>query len=355
MTHSKRNTAPEFRVTTRTLWLAAAAVVACAGLIATPSAATSAKICSKTTKLQFRACYAEVRDDTYTAQAKCSNVIDKDARDECFSDAREERSESYALCRDQREARKGMCDDIGEDAYEPDMNPALFQDPRNPTTTNPYFPLAIGNRWVFQDQEERVEINVLDETKRVEGAIDCLVVNDVVHKNGLLVEDTADWFALRTDGTVVYCGELSLDFEFFEGDDPEEVQLSSIEGSFKTGVEGAKSGTAFLATPTEGTAYRQEWDAGNAEDNGKVLATDYAHGKNAELDQFVPKALADLMCAHSDCVVIRDTSSLDPEAFERKYYAKGLGKFLEVKPNEGLAVPLIECNVDSRCASLPVN
>ena len=47
-------------------------------------------------------------------------------------------------------------------------------------------------------------------------------------------------------------------------------------------------------------------------------------------------------------------SLLDPSAFERKYYARGVGKFLETKPEEGAFVPLVGCNVDPRCDALPI-
>jgi hypothetical protein len=185
-------------------------------------------------------------------------------------------------------AQRGLCDEIGEGSHDPDMDPSLFQDPRNPTATNPYFLLDIGNRWVYQEEDERIEIVILDETKRVED-IDCIVYNDRVFKDGLLVEDTDDWFAIRTDGTIEYCGEGVQDFEMFEGDDPMDVQLVSIDGSFKAGVDGAKSGTAFLGDPVPDTTYRQEWDAGNAEGVERVLANDYAYGQNEELDEIVPR------------------------------------------------------------------
>jgi hypothetical protein len=38
---------------------------------------------------------------------------------------------------------------------------------------------------------------------------------------------------------------------------------------------------------------------------------------------------------------------------ERKYYAPGIGVFLEVEPESGEVVRLVKCNVDPRCASLP--
>jgi hypothetical protein len=39
--------------------------------------------------------------------------------------------------------------------------------------------------------------------------------------------------------------------------------------------------------------------------------------------------------------------------FERKYYARGIGLFLEVNPEDGEIVQLVGCNVDPKCAALP--
>ena len=38
---------------------------------------------------------------------------------------------------------------------------------------------------------------------------------------------------------------------------------------------------------------------------------------------------------------------------ERKYYAPGIGVFLETAPQTGEVVRLVKCNVDPRCALLP--
>lgn len=346
------------RITQRTvgavLWLATVVLIVSSGLIATPVAANdrhAPKVCSRTATTQYQACRFEVLDDYYTSKAFCLNSQDSS---ECILEAYAEKREANDLCKQQRRARRETCEEIGQAAYDPDMDPALFQDPRNLQHPNPYYPLAIGNHAVFQDEDERIEITVLNETKRASG-IDCLVVNDRVFKEGSLVEDTDDWFAVRTDGSIEYCGEDVKDYELFEGDDPMVPQLVSIEGSFKVGEERAKSGTAFLGAPITGAAYRQEWDPGNAEDNGKVLSTHYGYGNDPELDEFVPEALAELMCSDDDCVVIADTSSLDPDAFERKFYARGIGKFLEIKPDEGVAIPIVECNFDARCGSLPID
>ena len=330
----------------------ASLALAATTLVATPAAAGSDGVCSKTAEFQRRACRIDAKSDYLTSKAFCLNELDDVA--DCIADAKSDRRDAREECREQHDARLDLCDVIGEAPYAPDMDPALFQDPLSPGYPNPYFPLDVGNRWVYQEDGERIEIEVLDATKRIAG-IDCIVYRDIVTSDGLLVEATDDWFGIRTNGDIEYCGEEVKDYEYFDGDDPEAPELTSIDGRFKVGVELAKSGTAFLGNPTVGTTYRQEWDPGNAEDVGTVLSTTYGYGTDPELDELVPRALADLMCANHDCIVIADGSTLDPGAFERKYYARGVGKILETKPDEGELVPIIECNMDARCRSLPVD
>jgi hypothetical protein len=319
----------------------------------TKGASSGRGACSQSANSLWTACRIGATEDAFEARAICVNLADAEEREECLSESGDARVETLEECREQRDARRELCEVLGEAPYEPDMNPALFQDPRNPSLENPWFPLAVGNRWVFEDGDERIEIEVRDETKRIAG-VDCIVVNDRAFEDGALVEDTDDWFGLRTDGTVEYCGELARDYELFEGDDPELPQLVSIEGSFKAGVDGAKSGTIMLGAPAVGVTYRQEWLADEAEDVGTVLSTTYRYGESAMLDAAVPQALAELFCSAGDCVVVADTSTLEPDAYEHKYFARGVGLFLETEPSSGSFVPLIDCSHDARCTQLPL-
>jgi hypothetical protein len=317
-----------------------------------PAGSKKDRACSQSANSLLAACRLESSVDAFEARARCVNLADAGERAGCFDEIEDAREEAGDECSEQNEARRALCEEIGEAPYEPDMDPSLFQSPRSPSLPNPWFPLAVGNRWVFQGDGERIEVEVQDETKRIAG-VDCIVVNDRAFVAGVVVEDTDDWFGLRTDGSVEYCGELSQELEVFSGDDPEQPQLVSIEGSFKAGVDGAKSGTLFMGVPIAGTTYRQEWAATEAEDVGTVLSTSYRYGQDAFLDQAVPRGLAELMCANADCVVVADTSTLSPDAYEHKYFARGVGLFLETNPSEGAAVPLIGCSHDPRCASLP--
>ena len=308
--------------------------------------------CSSTARLALHACEREAQADYLLALGKCINVEDAAAQGDC-AEARAAREESMTACRDQREVRREVCAALGEGRYDPAIDPADFDsDYTNLTHPNPYFPLAIGNRWVFGGDEDIV-IEVLDKTKLIE-AVTCIVVNDRVLVDGGLVEDTDDWFAQARSGDVYYFGEEVKDYETFEGDEPREPELVAIDGSFKAGREGDKPGLAFLAMPAVGQTYRQEFSLNNAEDVARILSTSYAFGDDANLDQFVPQELAEALC-EGDCVVVEEFSPLDPgpDGVGRKYYASGIGFFLEIVPESGEVVQLVACNFDPRCEALP--
>jgi len=317
-----------------------------------PAEDGGAGFCTATAQAQHGACRSAVKEAGFAARAVCANLAEEAARAACLDRAREERREAAEACREQRDARRALCAALGEARYEPDFDPAHFQtDFGSPAAPNSYFPLAIGSTWEYAGAEERITVEVRDATKLVEG-VPCLVVNDLVEVGEDVAEDTDDWFALRDDGTVVYCGEISRNFERFPGDDPPEPELVDVEGSWKAGRDGAKAGTLFPGAPQVGQVYRQEWAPGVAEDAARVLSTSYGFGSDAALDELVPQALADALCA-GDCVVTAEFSPLEPDAFERKYYAPGIGLFLEVSPEDHEVVRLVGCDVDPRCATLP--
>ncbi len=309
------------------------------------------RFCSATASALFKGCGNEVKDDFFLAKAKCVNVSDQDERKECLVEAKAAREEDKQLCRQQRAGRLDACRSLGEGRYDPDLNPALFDDPRNPTKPNPYFPLEVGNKWKYLGGTESNILEVLDETKLIAG-VGCIVVRDQVFEDGDLVEDTDDWFCHAKDGNTWYFGEEVKDFESFDGDDPRIPELVSIDGSFKAGRDHDKPGIIFLASPAQGDVYLEEFSPGNAEDMTEILSTTYTFGNDPELDQFVPKRLADRFCS-GDCVVTKNFSLLEPGIFARKYYASGIGFFLEVNPDTGEILQLTDCNFDPRCENLP--
>jgi hypothetical protein len=282
----------------------------------------------------------------------CINVADDEKREACFDDARTARSEAQNLCYDQLAGRYDACTSLGENRYDPEVDPAAFDtDFAHLTKPNRYFPLTIGNRWEYRSGTETNTLEVLNQTKLIAG-VQCIVIRDLVKDKGRLIEATDDWYAQAKDGNVWYCGEEVKNYENFSGDKPVRSELVSIDGSFKAGRNGDKAGIIFQASPTVGQAYLEEFSLGNAEDVTEVLSTTYAFGHDAELDQFVPKQLAKLFCA-GDCVVTKNFSLLEPGIFGRKYYAPGIGVFLEVKPQTGQISQLVKCNFDPRCTPPP--
>ena len=135
-------------------------------------------------------------------------------------------------------------------AYDPKIDPATF----SRTITNRYWPLQPGRTWVFTGTKdgapERVEVAVTRQHKRVLG-VDCVVVSDIVTSNHTLTEKTTDWYAQDAKGSIWYFGEDTKEYK--------NGVVTSTQGTWKAGVDGAKPGIAVQGTPTVGRFYRQEY------------------------------------------------------------------------------------------------
>jgi hypothetical protein len=202
-----------------------------------------------------------------------------------------------------------------QEPYEPVIDPAAF----SATVDNPYFPLLPGARWVMEGSGESAgEVTttaVTDETTTIMGVI-CTVVRDEVKANGELQELTFDWYAQDADGNVWYFGEDTAEYENGE--------VSSREGSWEAGVDGAQPGIIMPADAAVGLAYRQEFYAGQAEDQAEVV----------ELS-----ATADTPAgSYRDVLVTEDWTPLEPDIAERKFYAPGVGLVMEREVRGGQGV-----------------
>ncbi len=311
------------------------------------------KFCSATAQAAFRACGNQTLDDYWIAVGICTNEKEGDDRTVCLKDADDTRVEDNALCREQRVARNGLCDAVGQGRYDPEFEPGAFDsDFTMLSNPNPYYPLGIGNQWDFRSADETIHVEVQNATKLIDD-VRCIVVRDEAKEDGKLIEGTNDWFAQAKNGDVWYCGEETGEFETFRGDRPMKPELVSIDGSFKADRNEDRPGIIFLANPTVGRVYREEASLGNAEDIAEVLSVNYSYGRNPDLDELVPSALARLLCSAGDCVVTKNVALLSPDSVERKYYARGIGVFLETDTESGEVVRLVKCNVDPRCAQLP--
>ena len=302
--------------------------------------------CSRTAQAAFIACKNEMRDDFWIAIGNCNNLSDPDDQSECIEDAKMARAETKEECLAQQEARLELCEDLGEDPYDPELDPADFVDPTTiiKDNANRYFPLVPGTEWVYEAKDidgnllERITVTVTGETKEIEypaesGQIfNCAVVRDVVEeydpdsKEYCVIEDTLDWYAQEANGNVWYFGEISQEFENGE--------LASLEGSWKAGVEDAKPGILMWAIPDpaneDQNPYRQEFSLGNAEDAGEVVS------RNEE-SVTVPYGTFE-----DDVVKTKDWTPIEPDVSEFKYYAPEIGLIKEENPESGEYVVLIK-------------
>lgn len=175
---------------------------------------------------------------------------------------------------------------------------------------NSYWPMRPGTAWVYRETDaegtvQRVDVTVTDRTKTILG-IAAVVVHDVVTQDGELIEDTYDWYAQDTSGNVWYLGEATKEFENGE--------VTTTAGSWQAGVDGAQPGIIVPADPEVGMTYRQEYYAGEAEDEGEILSLD----ERAEVP-FGP---------FDNVLMTKDTTPLDPDVLEHKFYAEGVGPVL---------------------------
>lgn len=314
-------------------------------LVPTSASGNSSNVCVKTaSKLQI-ACRSDVRDDFFTSYSVCMNQSQTEDRNACFKEARSARNEGNQVCRSVRNARKELCALIGPSAYDPLFGEDYIANFVNPldiggaVAPNTYFPLVPDSEWTYEstflDDEgelvtETIRVMVTSEVKVIEG-IPCLVVKDIVDEDGEIIEDTDDWYAQDMDGNVWYCGEIAESFETFEDDDPAEPELTDIDGSWKSGRDGARAGILMPAAPVLGAVIRQEVAWREAED---VIEIEDLKGTEESIAAG---------CA-GDCLVTRDFTPLDPGVSEHKYYAPGIGLILEVDA-EGNRVELISYNI----------
>jgi hypothetical protein len=189
-------------------------------------------------------------------------------------------------------------------------------DPANFTTKidNPYWPMPRGARWVYLSDTERIVVEVTNRRKKIEG-VEALVLRDTVTQRGGggFVEVTDDWYAQDKEGNVWYLGEDTKEYK--------NGKVSSTTGSWEHGVDGAYAGIIMPANPRPGLTYRQEYYEGEAEDVGKVIGTD------AKVT--VPFG------TFENCVKTQDSTPLEPDAVEYKYYARGVGHVLRTTKDGG--------------------
>lgn len=190
-----------------------------------------------------------------------------------------------------------------------DFNPSNFDDPTN--IDNPWLPLKPGMQYIYEGvteeagetTEHRVIITVTDLTKEIDG-VTTVVSWDEDYSGGVLVETELAFYAQDNDGNVWRVGEYP---EVYENNKLVEAP------AWISGIKGARAGIMMGADPQMGTgSFSQGWGPA-------VGFTD-----RWQVDQMDQQTCVSVDC-YEGVLVIAEFSQEEPDAFQFKYYAAGVG------------------------------
>lgn len=171
------------------------------------------------------------------------------------------------------------------------------------TGRNPYLILEPGYVLALEDGAERLVITVLPDTKRV-GDVDTRVVEERETKNGQLVEISRNLFAIsRKTNDVYYFGE---DVDMYK-----DGKVTSHEGAWLSGVNGARFGLMMPGVPQIGARYYQEIAPRIAMDRAEIVS----------LTATVKTPAGEFR----NVLRVAETTPLEPGVREEKFYARDIG------------------------------
>ncbi len=192
--------------------------------------------------------------------------------------------------------------------------------------TNPWFPLKPGTVYTYRGVKDgktsRDVVTVTRETKTIQG-VHTTIVRDRLFLAGRLEERTTDWYAQDRRGNVWYFGEATAELD-------RKGRVTSTEGSWQAGVDGARAGIYMPGQPRIGQAGLQELYRGHAEDHFRVI--------RLSASVRVP------FITTNHALLTEEWTPLEPAVLDHKYYARGIGVVKEASvkgPREtGLLVAL---------------
>src|SRR3954469_6924510 len=177
--------------------------------------------------------------------------------------------------------------------------------------TNPWFPLARGSVYVSDGQKDGKQArDVMRVTRKVKtiAGIRAAVVADQLYLNGQLAERTTDWYAQDRRGTVWYLGEKTAELTA-------SGKVTSTEGSFLNGRDGASGGIFMPAHPRIGQSFQQESFKGQAEDHFRILD--------------MATSVSTPAVSSQSAMLTKETTPLEPGVVDHKYYVQGIGTVKE--------------------------
>lgn len=169
--------------------------------------------------------------------------------------------------------------------------------------SNPYFPLTPGYQLSYEHGNDTDVLTVLNETRIIDG-VETRAVEDRETHNGQLAEVTRDYYAIDpATNDVYYFGE---DVSVFRNG-----KIVSHDGSWFSGVKGAKFGLMMPASPKAGQRFYQEQAPGVGMDRAEIIS----------VDEKVATPAGTWTCVH-----VLETNPLEPGARDHKWYAVGVGQ-----------------------------
>ena len=180
-----------------------------------------------------------------------------------------------------------------------------------PRVTNPWFPLKPGTIYTYRGVKDgkpsRDVVAVTSQTKVIQG-VRATVVHDRLYLSGHLEERTSDWYAQDKKGNVWYFGEATAELD-------RRGRVTTTEGSWQSGVDGARAGIFMPAHPRVGQSALQEYYRGQAEDHFRVVG----------LSAFVRVPFVSTKHA----LLTKEWTPLEPNVLDHKYYVRGTGMVKE--------------------------
>ncbi len=190
-----------------------------------------------------------------------------------------------------------------------DFNPNNFD--RSTQIDNAWMPMKPGTQWVYEGTasqdggsvKRRIEFTVSDLTKVIEG-VRTVVAWIVDYNDGEAVEKEIAFYAQDNDGNVWYLGEH-----------PEEYKGGKFvkAPTWIAGLEDAKAGIKIMAEPQVGTPKIYQ---------GWAPAVDWSD--YGQVERMGQKTCVPMKC-YEDALVIAESSLGETDAFQLKYYARGVG------------------------------
>jgi hypothetical protein len=177
--------------------------------------------------------------------------------------------------------------------------------------SNVWFPLARGSVYVYDGQKDgKAARDVMTVTRKIKliAGIRAAVVADRLFLNGVLAERTTDWYAQDKRGTVWYLGEKTAELNT-------SGKVTSTEGSFLNGRDGARGGIFMPANPQVGQAFQQESFKGQAEDHFRILS--------------LATSISTPAVSSKNAMLTEETTPLEPGVVDHKYYVQGIGTVKE--------------------------